>query len=121
MMSRTAKIGTKLLVGFSMMFAIALALSTAWFIQIRGLTSELESAVNVTAKKQLLAGEIRTSSAEMLAAENGMVLDSILQRKALVSQGKQDFATQFAHLKSALTQFRPLSDPSALSHLDTLD
>jgi len=75
------RIGRKLLAGFGAMLAVTLALGTAWVFQSHGLTKELESAVNVTARKQHLAGEIRTSSAEILASENAIVLGSVWCRK----------------------------------------
>jgi methyl-accepting chemotaxis protein/methyl-accepting chemotaxis protein-1 (serine sensor receptor) len=115
------RIGRKLLAGFGAMLAVALALGTAWVFQSHGLTKELESAVNVTARKQHLAGEIRTSSAEMLAAENAIVLGSVLQRSALVSQSKQTFREQLNRMQKALADFRPLSDANALSTVSALE
>jgi len=120
-MFKNAKIGTKLLAGFAVMLAISLVLTAAWLIQSRRLTRALEEAVNATAKKQKLAGEIRTSSAEMLVSENGIVLGSVLQRGDAVKRSKEEFRTQVTKMKSAIAEFRPLSDASAASSLDRLD
>jgi methyl-accepting chemotaxis protein len=115
------RIGRKLLAGFGAMLAVTLALGTAWVFQSHGLTKELESAVNVTARKQHLAGEIRTSSAEILASENAIVLGSVLQRNGLVSQNKQAFRTQFDRMGKALADYRPLSDTNGLSTVAALE
>jgi CHASE3 domain sensor protein len=98
-MYKNLTIGTKLLISFGMIFGVALFLSCAWIIQNRGLTKELEDAVNVTARKQQLAGQIGTAAAQMLAAENGNLLGSILQRGGVVSQNRQQFREQSAHME----------------------
>jgi methyl-accepting chemotaxis protein len=118
---KNAKIGTRLIAGFAVMLAISLVLSAAWLVQSRRLTKALEEAVNATAKKQQLAGEIRASSAEMLVSENGIVLGSVLQRGEVVKRSKEAFRTQFTQMKRAVAEFRPLSDSSAASSLDRLD
>lgn len=120
-MFQDVKIGTKLLVGFAVMIAISLVLSAAWLTQSRRLTKALEQAVNATARKQQLAGEIRTSSAEMLLSENGIVLGAVLQRGEAVTHNKEQFRTQFTKMQRAVAEFRPLSDASAASSLDRLD
>lgn len=120
-MFNNAKIGTRLLAGFGVMLAISLVLSAAWLVQSRRLTKALEEAVNATAKKQQLAGEIRTSSAEMLLSENGIVLGSVLQRADAVARSKEEFQSQFSKMKTAIAEFRPLSDSTSSSNLDRLD
>jgi methyl-accepting chemotaxis protein len=120
-MFKDASIGTKLLAGFGVMLAISLVLSAASLVQSRRLTKALEEAVNATAKKQKLAGEIRASSAEMLVSENGIVLGSVLQRAETVARSKQNFQAQFKQMRNALAEFRPLSDKSSASSLDVLD
>jgi methyl-accepting chemotaxis protein/methyl-accepting chemotaxis protein-1 (serine sensor receptor) len=115
-----AKVSAKLLIGFGMMFAVALFLSGAWFWQSRGLTQELEKAVNVMARKQQLAGQIGTAAAEMLTAENGIVLGSILQRGEAVVQSQQKFREQSHRMEQALADFRPLCDTATLSRVNAL-
>jgi methyl-accepting chemotaxis protein len=120
-MFNNVKIGTKLLVGFGVMLGISLLISAASLVQSRSLTKALEEAVNATAKRQQLAGEIRTSSAEMLVAENGIVLGAILQRADATASSKKKFEAQFRAMEKALAEFRPLSDGSDTGNLDTLD
>src|SRR5690242_11816240 len=103
-----------------MMFGVALFLSCAWIIQNRGLTKELENAVNVTARRQQLAGQIGTAAAHMLVAENGIILGSILQRTTVVSQGRQQFHEHSARMDKALAEFRPLADSSTQTNLNVL-
>src|SRR5689334_12020796 len=104
-----------------MMFGVALFLSCAWIIQNRGLTKELENAVNVTARRQQLAGQIGTAAAHMLVAENGIILGSILQRGGVVSQSRQQFREHAARMDKALAEFRPLgADATTQSSLNVL-
>jgi len=109
-MSDTRGIKTKLLVGFGAMLGVLLALSIAWILQTRGLTKGLEKAVGSTARKQQLAGEIRTAAAEMLAGENGIVLGSVLQRTVAVAQSKIEFRNGFDRIARAVSSFRQLSE-----------
>jgi methyl-accepting chemotaxis protein WspA len=97
-----------------------LALGCAWIIQNRTITKELYNAVNVTARKQQLAGQIATAAAQMLTAENGNLLGSILQRSAVVSQSRQQFREQSARMEKALAEFRPLSDSTTMASADAL-
>ncbi len=120
-MYTNVKIGTKLLVGFAVMLAIALIISAASLTQNRRLSKALEEAVNATAKKQQLAGEIRTSAAEMLIAENGIMLGSVLQRNDATIESKRQFETQFRRMGTVLAEYRPLSDSSVTASLDALD
>jgi methyl-accepting chemotaxis protein WspA len=119
-MYRNLTIGTRLLFGLGIMLGVSMFLSCAWIIQNRGLTKELEYAVNVTARRQQLAGQIGTAAAQMLAAENGKVLGSILQRNEVVSQSKRQFGEQLARMEKALAEFRPLCDATTLASVNAL-
>jgi methyl-accepting chemotaxis protein WspA len=118
---RNLTIGTKLLIGVGIMFGVALFLSCAWIIQNRGLSKELESAINVTARRQQLAGQIGTAAAQMLTAEDGVVLGAILQRSGLVAQSKRQFRDQSARMEKALAEFRPLCDAASLGSVNALE
>jgi len=117
-MFKTLTIGTTLLLGFGIMLGVALFLGCAWIIQNKGLTKELEDAVNVTARRQQLAGQIGTAAAQMLTAETGNVLGSILQNGAVVSQSKRQFREQSARMNKALAEFRPLCDSATLASVN---
>jgi methyl-accepting chemotaxis protein WspA len=117
---RNLRIGTKLLIGVGIMFGVSLFLSCAWIFQNWGLTRELGNAVNVIARRQQLAGQIGTAAAQMLTAENGIVLGSILQRGGVVSQSKGQFREQSARMEKALAEFRPLCDSTTLARVNAL-
>ena len=119
-MFKNLTIGTKLLLSFGMMLGVVLFMSCAWIIQNRGLTKELQDAVNVTARRQQLAGQIGTAAAQMLTAENGNLLGSILQRSGLVSQNRQQFREQSTRMEKALAEFRPLADSTTLASVNAL-
>jgi len=109
-----------LLTGFAIMFGVTLFLSCAWIIQNRALAGELGNAVNVTARQQQLAGQIGTAAAQMLTAENGNVLGSILQNNAAVSLSRRQFREQSARMDKAIAEFRPLSDATTRVRIDAL-
>jgi methyl-accepting chemotaxis protein WspA len=117
---RNLTIGKKLLIGVGIMFGVALFLSCAWMIQNRSLTKELENAVNVIARRQQLAGQIGTAAAQMLTAENGIVLGAVLQRGNVVSLNRRQFREQSTHMEKALAEFRPLCDSTALGSINAL-
>jgi Four helix bundle sensory module for signal transduction len=120
-MHQQMTIGKKLIGSFGAMLAAAIALSMGAFWQVRGLTADLNNAVKVTARKQALAGEIQAATSRMLASEENLMLGSVLQRPAMVSQAKDAFRSDLATAQRALTEYESLVDsgqqPAALTAL----
>jgi methyl-accepting chemotaxis protein len=121
-MNRHMTIGKKLLGSFGVMLLTAVALSLGAFWQVRSLTGDLNSAVHITARKQALAGEIEASTAQMTIADESLLIGSILQRPAMVSQGKDQFRTEMARTQKALSDYQQLveagASPEALNALE---
>jgi len=68
-MFKKATIGVKLAFSFGAMLVLVLILGLTSIKLNMNLGSELNNAIAVTAKKQMLAGQILASSAEMTALE----------------------------------------------------
>src|SRR5215469_5264132 len=79
-MSWKATIGVKLVVSFGAMLALMLILGVASLEINMSLGAELDNAVQVTAKKQMLAGQILAGAAELNALERGVASSSMLQQ-----------------------------------------
>jgi methyl-accepting chemotaxis protein len=76
-----ATIGVKLVVSFGAMLALVLVLGVTSLKINLDLGAELDSAVRVTARKQMLAGQILATTAEMTALERGVASSEMLQQK----------------------------------------
>ncbi len=120
-MNRPMTIGKKLLGSFGVMLATAIALSLGAFWQVRSLTADLNNAVHVTARKQALAGEIEAATGQMTIADENLLIGSILQRPAMVTQGKDQFRAQMALTQRALADYQTVveagNSPEALNAL----
>jgi methyl-accepting chemotaxis protein len=121
-MMQRMSIGKKLVCSFGVMLAAAITLSLGALWLVRGLTADLNNAVKVTARKQALAGEIQARTARMLADDQNLMLGSILQRPALVTQAKEEFRAEMAGTERAVSEYRTLVDsgvaPASLSALE---
>lgn len=121
-MVKSMKIGAKLLGGFGTLVVILLVMGSVWLVESRSLSMQLSSAVNVTARKQQLAGAVWRAAADMLSAEESIVLGAILQRSQVTTQGKVQFTAGLRSIEKALAAFRPLSDSaSTLSAISALE
>ena len=79
-MKWNATIGVKLFSSFSAMLALVLILGVTSLKVNLDLGGELDNAVRVTAKKQMLAGQILATAAEMTAVERGVASAAMLQQ-----------------------------------------
>jgi methyl-accepting chemotaxis protein/methyl-accepting chemotaxis protein-1 (serine sensor receptor) len=105
-----ATIGTKLLASFAVIVGLALILGLNSLRISRDLGNELDHAVNVTAKKQFLAGRINTSAAEMMAFERGVAFATVLQQLDKAQEFKKQFAEAAERVRDSLREFRKLSN-----------
>ncbi len=107
------KIGTKLMASFSVMMALVLAIGIGGVSSISRLRSAMDSAVNVAAKRTLLANQIVSEAANVVALERGIVLRSILQQTQAVERHKQEFRDSSGKVERALAQLDPLLESDA--------
>jgi methyl-accepting chemotaxis protein len=82
----------------------------AYFYAVGALSVELDRTVKRTARKQMLAGRINASSANLVALENRIILRSMLQDQASVERFKQEYGTSAATVRQALAEFGQLAD-----------
>jgi len=90
--SRSKTIGTKLMCSFGAMLAAVLILGLSSLKVSSSVSRQLEEAVNVIAKKQLLAGQISTAAADMTACERGVAFSTVLQQPDKANEFKRKFA-----------------------------
>ena len=114
-MIRQMTIGKKLIGAFGVMLGTAVALSLGAFWQVKSLTGDLNNAVNGTAKRQALAGAIQASTAQMMVFEENLLLGSILQRPAMVTQAKEGFRTEMARTQKAAADYQSMVDTADTS------
>ncbi len=120
-MIRQMTIGKKLIGAFGVMLGTAVALSLGAFWQVKSLTGDLNNAVNVTARKQALAGAIQASTAQMMVYEENLLLGSILQRPAMVTQAKEGFRTEMARTQKASADYQSLVDADTSATIIALE
>lgn len=109
-MKREMKLGTKLLLSVGSLVAVIMALSAVSVYQNRTLAQEMNRVVNVTAQKRSLAQSIKAAASGLMVSSQGIVMGSILQRPALVSQSKQTFQTDFANIQKSIAEIRQLTE-----------
>ncbi len=109
-------IGRKLLACFGALLAIVALFGVAYVYSVRALSIELDRTVNATAKKQMLAGRINASSANLVALENRIIIRSMLQDQASVERFKRDYADSAGVIRQALKDYQPLADSGQQRH-----
>ena len=120
-MTWNATIGTKLVVSTSGMLALVL-LTGVTALKINGnLGKDLDQAINVTAKKELLAGQISTGTSDMTALERGIAFSTVLQQADKAGAFKNSYREAEDRVKTALQDFRGLpNDSRSKAELDAL-
>jgi methyl-accepting chemotaxis protein len=103
-----ATIGAKLLISSSAMLALVLIMGLTSLKVSSGLSKELDNAVNLIARKQLLAGQISTAAADMNALERGIAFNTVLQQPDKAEAFKQQFQTAEAKVEQYLNSFKAL-------------
>lgn len=104
-----ATIGVKLYSSFGAMLALVLILGVTSLKINLDLGAELDSAVRVTAKKQMLAGQILAAAAEMTAVERGVASSEMLQQKDKSAAFLKQYATAEKRVREQLSEFAALS------------
>jgi methyl-accepting chemotaxis protein/methyl-accepting chemotaxis protein-1 (serine sensor receptor) len=91
------------------MLALVLIMGLTSLKVSSGLSTELDNAVNSIARKQLLAGQISTSAAEMNALERGIALNTVLQMPEKAEVFKQQFHAAETRVEQYLANFKSLT------------
>ena len=101
-------IGKKLTLCFGGMLALVLGLGYSSVSSVRVLSTELDEAVNKTARKTELAGQIQTTVSEMRAAQRGVVLFSMTKDAPKSEAAKDAFRSAATRIEKAIAELRPL-------------
>src|SRR5712691_1410952 len=121
-MFKKATIGVKLAFSFGAMLVLVLILGLTSIKINMNLGSELNNAITVTAKKQMLAGQILASAAEMTALERGVASSALLQQ---IDKGKafqQQYSDAERRVRECLSEFEALpSTEETRAQLGALD
>ena len=89
-------IGKNLILGFGSMFALTLGLAYASLSAIGTISSDLKTALDSSARKLDLSGELRASVMDMVSLERGIALRDIIKDQAVVQKYEQAFNDQAA-------------------------
>ena len=119
----TWTIGKKLLISFGATIALTVALAIA-ALQINGsLQGELDRAVKVTAKRQLLAGKLSATAENMVALDRGIAFSLVLQQLEKAQNLRREFDQASQGLRRDLSDIHSIADnvgKEDLRELDTL-
>src|SRR3982751_5092630 len=114
-------IGKKLLVSFGATISLTLILGVA-ALQINGnLQSELDRAVKVTARRQLLAGKLSAAAENMVALDRGIAFSLVLQQLDKAQALRREFDQASQEARHALTEINSVTDSSAREDLRGLE
>jgi methyl-accepting chemotaxis protein len=105
-------IGKKLVGAFAAMLAMTLIPGAISYRAIQGLSADVSRAVNVTSRRQFLAGEIGAATSEMEGQERAIALSLILQQQEQSARHQRQFENAAARLDKALSEFRGLLEAS---------
>ena len=137
-MKSVKKISTKLLLGFGAMLAVVLALSYSSLSAIGGLGGSLDLAVNRTAKKLQLVGDLLTGFQEMRANATKVEISlintqvgqidthggpacSTCHTTDRIDTQKQEFGSVATRLRGQIAELRPLAAAGETESLNGLD
>ena len=121
-MSGKFTIGTKLSVAYGAMLVLVLVLGMVSLKINSNLGAELIQAVTVTAKKQMLAGQILASVAQMTALERGVASSTMLQQADRVKDFESQYAQAAAQARDDLKQFSSFENTAQMrQQLEALD
>lgn len=101
-------LGVKLALSFGAMLALVLILGGTSLKINMDLGSELDNAVRVTAKKQLLAGQILAVAADMTSLERAVASSTMLQQTDKATAFQSQYAAAEKNARAYLTEFESM-------------
>ncbi len=104
-MFKTTTIGAKLTLSFAAMLTLVLILGAASLKINLDLGNQLDNAVKVTAKKQMLAGQILASAADMTSLERGVSTSTILQQNDKATAFQRQYGEAEQKVRQYLREF----------------
>ncbi|MGH9627626.1 MAG: methyl-accepting chemotaxis protein [Bryobacteraceae bacterium] len=107
-MRKQLTLGTKLMASFGALILLVLVVGITSLRVSSDLSSDLDNAVNVIAKMQLLAGQISTATSDMTALERGVAFSTVLQQPDKADAFKRQFQESELLVRKRLDEFSSL-------------
>jgi methyl-accepting chemotaxis protein/methyl-accepting chemotaxis protein-1 (serine sensor receptor) len=101
-------IGKKLTVAFGAMLIVALGLAFGSLYSAGGLSKELDTVVNQTARRVQLIGQLRVQLTLMRNALRGVLLYAMHNELDKVRSNQRDFVNRTADLEQVLKEVKPM-------------
>ncbi|HPT29004.1 MAG TPA: methyl-accepting chemotaxis protein, partial [Bryobacteraceae bacterium] len=101
-------IGKKLMLSFGVLLALMMGLAYSSLSSGSTLSGELDTAVNKTARKTELAGQIQAAVSNMRAGQRGLILFSMLKDTSKAEMAREAFRTAAAGIEKSTAEIRPM-------------
>ena len=101
-------IGKKLMLAVGGMIVLLLGLAYSALSSIGGLTALLDIAVNKTARKIELVGDLEVAVERLRTAQRGVILYSMLKNTAVVEKSKDLFKSETEQVQRLVAEIRPM-------------
>jgi len=101
-------IGKKLTLCFGALLLLVLGLAYASLSSVGTLSAALDTAVNQTAKKTELAGQVLIAISDMRAGQRGLILFSSLKDTSKVEMAREGFRAAATRIDNLMAEIRPL-------------
>ena len=107
-MSSKMTIGKKLMMCFGGVLVLVMGLAYSSLSSVGALGTALDQAVNKTAKKTEMIGQVQTAVSEMRAGQRGLILFSMLRDPAKVKMATDAFGSASTRIQKLLAEIRPM-------------
>lgn len=107
-MKSSVTVGKKLLISIGAMLLIMTVMGITALSSINSLDGELENAVNRTARRLQLSGEMETAASDMLAGMRGIVMYTFASDAATVDACSRQFSDAANRWQKAIDEVKPL-------------
>ncbi|HUV68457.1 MAG TPA: methyl-accepting chemotaxis protein [Terracidiphilus sp.] len=107
-MASQMTIGKKLFTGFGAALVLTLIVGGTAIWAVSSLGNSINKLVNVNAQKRYLASQIDVNESDLIAAERGILLRTMMKDMATANQYNQDFQSSYVQWKKNMDAFAPL-------------
>jgi methyl-accepting chemotaxis protein/methyl-accepting chemotaxis protein-1 (serine sensor receptor) len=101
-------IGKKLMMGFSALLVVALALAGGYLYSVRSLAGSLQTATDLTAKKIFMSSELEGQLFRLRSYQRGVMLFSLEKLPDRARSSKEEFETRVAGAEAIRKELDPL-------------
>jgi len=107
-MTSQMTIGKKLMMCFGGVLVLVMGLAYSSLSSVGALGKALDQAVNKTAKKTEMIGQVQTAVSDMRAGQRGLILFSMLKDPAKTKMASDTFRAASAKIEKLLADIRPM-------------